>query len=115
MVEFYSSIPHNEDLEILKKQLNSFDEKSIPIEDLVKMAELVLKNNYFEFNSNIKHEISETAIRIKFAHHMHVYIWTTQRINFSKMNKFSFGFGSVTPPVFFNWTASESELDDFLE
>ena len=33
-----------------------------------------------------------------------------------KVNKFSFGFGSVTMMVFFFiWTASESELDNFLE
>ena len=43
MVEFYSNIPHNECLEILKNQLDSFDEKSIPNEDLVKVAYFVLR------------------------------------------------------------------------
>ena len=38
MVKFYSSIPHNEGLEILKNQLDSFDEKSITNEDVVKKA-----------------------------------------------------------------------------
>ena len=52
VVGLYPSIPHNEGLEVLKKQLDNFYEKSIPTEDLVKMAELVLKNNYFEFDSN---------------------------------------------------------------
>ena len=31
----YPSIPHNEGLEVLVKQLNNFHEKSIPTEDLV--------------------------------------------------------------------------------
>ena len=31
------------------------------------MAEFVLKNNYFEFDSNVKHQISGTAIGTKFA------------------------------------------------
>ena len=31
------------------------------------MAELVLKNNYFEFNGQVKHQISGTAIDTKFA------------------------------------------------
>ena len=31
------------------------------------MAEVVLRNNYFEFNSNLKHQISGTAISTKFA------------------------------------------------
>ena len=66
VVGVYPSIPHNEGLELLKKQLDNFYEKSIPTEDLVKMAEFVLKNNYFEFNSNVKHQISGTAIGTKF-------------------------------------------------
>ena len=39
------AISHNEGLEVLKKQLNNFYEKLIPTEDLVEMAEFVLKNN----------------------------------------------------------------------
>ena len=67
VIGLYPSIPHNEVLEVLKKQLGNFYEKSIPTEDLVKMAEFVLKNNYFEFDSNVKHQISGTAIGTKFA------------------------------------------------
>ena len=40
----YPGITHNEGLGALKKQLDNFYEKSIPTEDLVKMAEFVLKN-----------------------------------------------------------------------
>ena len=65
-VGLYPSIPHNERLKVLKKQLVYFYEKSIPTEDLVKMAEFVLKNNYLELNSIVKHQISGTAIRTKF-------------------------------------------------
>ena len=61
------SIPHNEGLEVLKKQLDNFYEKSIHTEDLVKMAGFALKNNYFEFDSNVKHKMSGTAIGTKFA------------------------------------------------
>ena len=67
IVGLYLSIPHDEGLEVLRKQLNVFDNKSIPTEDLVKMAEFVLKNNYFEFNSSCKHQISGTAFGTKFA------------------------------------------------
>ena len=65
-VVLYHSIPHNEDLEVLKEQLDNFDEKSIPIEDLIKMAEFVLKNNYSDFNSNVKYQIPGTAIGANF-------------------------------------------------
>ena len=67
VVGLYPSIPNNEGLEVLKKQLDNFYEKSIPTEDLVKMAEFDLKNNNFEFNSNVKHQISGTAICMKFS------------------------------------------------
>ena len=67
VVGLYPSIPQDEGLEVLRKQLNAFDNKSVPTEDLVKMAEFVLKNNYFEFNSSCKHQILGTAIGTKFA------------------------------------------------
>ena len=67
VVGLYPSIPHNEGLEVLKKQLDNFYEKSIPTEDLVKMAEFVLKNNYFKFDSNVKHQISGRAVGAKIA------------------------------------------------
>ena len=50
VVGLYPSIPHKEVLEILKKQYYVFDEKSMPTKYLVKMADFVLKSNYFEFN-----------------------------------------------------------------
>ena len=55
VVGLYPSIPHDEGLEVLRKQLNAFDNKSILTEHLVKMAEFVLKNNYFESKSPLKH------------------------------------------------------------
>ena len=75
VVGLYPIIPHNEGLEVLKKQLDNSYEKSIPIEDLAKMAEFVPKNNYFEFNSNVKYQISGTAIGMKFAPTICVYIY----------------------------------------
>ena len=63
LIALYPSISHNEGLEVLKKQLDNFYEKSIPTEDLVKMAEFVLKGNYFEFDSNVKHQISKKKER----------------------------------------------------
>ena len=41
--------------------------KEIPTKNLIKMAELVLRNNLFEFNIKLFQQISETAIGAKFA------------------------------------------------
>ena len=43
------------------------ENKFISTNDLVKMAEFVLKNNYFQFNGKVKQQISGTAIGTKFA------------------------------------------------
>ena len=90
VVGLYPNVQHNEGLEVLKKQLDNFYEKSIPTEDLVKMTEFVLKNNYFVFNSNMKHQIAGTAIGTKFAPpYACIY--------------FDYGFGSVTLMIFFSF------------
>ena len=67
VVGLYPSIPYEAGLRALKEVLDRREEETISTEDLVKMAEFVLKNNYFEFNGQVKHEISGTAIGTKFA------------------------------------------------
>ena len=77
-------------------------EKSKPTEQLVKMAEVVLRNNYFQFNSNLKHQISGTAIGTKFAPpYACIYMDYIKNQFFSKMNKVSLGFGSGTLMILF--------------
>ena len=64
VVGLYPSIPHKAGLKALEKALNNSTNKKVSTEDLVKMAEFVLKNNYFEFK--VKQQISGTAIGNKF-------------------------------------------------
>ena len=52
---------------LLREALDKQDKKCIPTEDLIKMAEFVLKNNFFEFNDKIKQQVSGTTIGTKFA------------------------------------------------
>ena len=60
------SIPHTEGLAVLRKQYDKFLHKKVPTEDIIKMADFVLKNNFFEFNSKFFLQISGTAIGTKF-------------------------------------------------
>ena len=60
-------IPHEAGLQALKELLGRRMDKKISPIDLVKMAAFALKNNYFEFNGEVKHQISGTAIGTKFA------------------------------------------------
>ena len=50
-------------MEVLDKR----EKHTIPTSELTRMADFVLKNNYFEFNGQIKQQISRTAIGTKFA------------------------------------------------
>ena len=54
-------------LRALREALDKRDEKTIPTEELLKMAEFVLKNNYFEFGNKLKQQTSGTAVGTKFA------------------------------------------------
>lgn len=72
---------HHEGLEVLRKQLNAFEDKNIPTVDLFKMAEFILNNNYFEFVLAVKDQISGTAKGTKFAP---LSLWITLKKNFFK-------------------------------
>ena len=71
----YPSIPHEVGLQTLYEKLEERANKKIPSTDLVKMAEFILKKNFFEFETKIIQQISVTAIGTKFAPHMRVYLW----------------------------------------
>ena len=52
VVGLYPSISHQGGLIALKKALDKRLLKKIPTDDLIKMAEFVLSNNFFKFNSD---------------------------------------------------------------
>ena len=60
-------IPHDLGLKSLREVLEKRKLKPVSTDDLVRMAEFILQNNYLEFNEEIKHQISGTAIGTKFS------------------------------------------------
>ena len=58
----YPNIPHEAGLKSLKEALDRRREEKLSTEDLVKMAEFVPKNNYFEFDRSVYQQLSRTAI-----------------------------------------------------
>ena len=67
VVALYPSIPNQEGLEAMREALDSRLNKSISTESLVKLAETVLKNNYFEHGTEHFKQKKGTAIGTKFA------------------------------------------------
>ena len=63
----YPGVPQKVDLRALREALDKRDKKTIPIEESLKMAQFVLKNNNFELGNKMEQQISGTATGIKFA------------------------------------------------
>lgn len=51
---FYLIITHNVGLNDLSEVLDEREQTKIPTQELVQMAEFVLKNNFFQFNGQVK-------------------------------------------------------------
>ena len=54
VVGLYPSIPHEDGLRAIRKKLDSRQNKKVPTEDLITMANFVLTNNIFEFSDTCK-------------------------------------------------------------
>ena len=66
VVGLYPSLTHSEGLDIVKKQCENYSNKKVSAEDIGKMADYVLKNSLFKFDSKFYKQISGTAIGTKF-------------------------------------------------
>ena len=60
-------IPHKEGILALKYKLEEQTSSVIPSNYLVKLVEFVSQKHFFEFNNEVKQQISGTAIGTKFA------------------------------------------------
>ena len=84
VIVLYPSIAHAEGLEVLRKQCDKFLHKTVPTEDIIKIADFVLKNNFFEINSKFFQQISGKYLELVLAlnlrpllPHVLVILWTT--------------------------------------
>ena len=116
VVGLYPSIPHEDDLEALYTKLEEQEDKRIATEDILQMAKFVLKNNFFEFNSKIKHEISGTAIGTKFAPPYACIFMDKLETDFlDKENLKPWVWLRYIDDIFFVWTHGEELLHDLLK
>ena len=67
VVRLYPNILLDEELPALRKRFDERDEKDVSADTLVELAELVLKNNIFDFNKKFLKQKRGTAIWTKFA------------------------------------------------
>ena len=67
MEGLYLSIPYELGLKALEEALEKRKSKQISTDNVIKLTKFLLQNNYFEFNGEVKQQISEMAIRTIFA------------------------------------------------
>ena len=73
----YPNIPHSEGLNSLRRFLELKDNKQISSDTLIELAEIVLKNNFFEFDQKTFKQVRGTAIGTKFAPPLLFCLWLT--------------------------------------
>ena len=116
VVGLYPSISHGAGLEALNEKLEERVENKIPSSDLVNMAEFVLKNNYFEFDSKVKKRISETAIGTKFAPpYACIFMDKVEREFLEAEDIKPWVWLRYIDDIFFIWTKGENKLESFLQ
>ena len=112
----YPNIPHQALLKALRKAIDKRDNKKIPTDDLVKIEEVVLNNNIFDFNNKAFQQESGTAIGTKFATlYACIYMDETEQRFRQKQSKKPLSWLRYIDDIFFIWTHGEQELERFLK
>ena len=112
LVGLYLSIPHEVGLQALEEALENRNHKQISTDKLVKVAQFVLKNNFFKFNSDVFQQIYGTAIGTKFAP-PYACIFMDQ-IETEFLSHQSMIWFRYIDDIFFIWTHGEQKLEDFM-
>ena len=100
----------------MQNQYDKFIDKTVPTEDIIKMAEFVLKNNLFELNSKFYKKISRTAIGTKFALPYSCIFMDYIETEFLKSLEIKpWLWKRFIDDIFSIWTDTAENLDKFLE
>ena len=115
VVGLYPSIPHEEGLSALKTALEKRPEKPVSTESLCELAELVLKNNIFEFDEKVYRQLRGTAIGTKMAPPYAIIFLAEleERFLASCEHKPEVWFRYIDD-IFMIWTHGEEKLKEFL-
>ena len=90
-------------------------EKKIPSSDLVNIAEFVSKNNYFECYSNVKKQISGTAIGTKFGPpYACIFMHKVER-EFPETEIEPLVWLRYIEDIFFIWREGQNKVERFLQ
>ena len=116
VVGFYPNILHDEGLSALRKRLNERDKKDVSTDTLVELAELVLKNNIFNFNERTLKQKRGTAIGTKFALPCSIlFMAELEGKKFEIVDNKPYLWWRYIDDIFFIWEHGEEKLRDFVQ
>ena len=111
VVALYPSTPREDGLETLRERLVKSEDLQLPFNDIVKMAEFVLKNNILEFNGKVKQQTAATAIGTKFSPRYACIYMDEVETEFLKTQELQpLVWFRYIDDIFFVWNHSEDEL-----
>ena len=116
VVGLYPSIPNEVDLRILRNVLEKRSNKNVSTNTLIELAELVLQNNYFEFDERYLKQIRGTAIGTKFTPPYTVIYMAAVEDNFQEtLIKKPWLWWRYIDDISMIWQHGEDELKIFLD
>ena len=115
VVGLYPNIPHSEGLISLRRVLELRDNKQISSDTLVELAEIVLKNKYFQFDEKTFKQVRQTAIGTRFAPpYAILFMADLEEKILSASEKKPMIWWRYIDDIFFIWEHGEESLEKFL-
>ena len=116
VVGLYPNIPHGEGLDSLRRFLETRDNKQISSDTLTELAEVLLKNNIFEFDEKIFKQKRGTAIGTKFAPpYAILFTANLEEKMLEGFEKKPMIWWRYIDDIFFVWEHGEESLKVFIE
>ena len=115
MVGLYPHVPHDQGVEIMRRFLDKSEDQSVSSESLCKLANIVLKHNYFELGKYVYHQIIGTAIGTKFApHYANIFMAALEEEIFEKSHVQPYLWLRYLDDIFCVWTERLENLKEFF-
>ena len=81
VVGLYPSIPYDGGLNVLRKQYDKFKDKIVPTEDIIKMGDFVLNNNFLNLIVSFISKCQVRLLGLNLPRHMLAFLWTMLKRN----------------------------------
>ena len=116
VVGLYPNIPHGEGLDSLRRFFETRDNNQVSSDTLMELAELVLKNNIFEFDEKTFRQKRGTATGTKFAPPYTILLMAEfEEKMLESFEKKPIIWWRYIDDIFFKWEQGEESLKAFIE